>query len=67
MHVFFDDRVERLFRELNNSISEGSLVVTITLKKLQLVVSRFTALTGLLVSLHLLDRPTLYLIGYYLS
>lgn len=42
--------VERLFRELNNSISEGSLVVTIRLEKLQLVVSRFTALTGLLIT-----------------
>ncbi|XP_020112888.1 callose synthase 10 [Ananas comosus] len=41
--------VERLFRMLNNSISEGSLVLTINLEKLQLVVSRFTALTGLLI------------------
>ncbi|XP_008788670.2 callose synthase 10 isoform X2 [Phoenix dactylifera] len=53
LHYLVDDEgrlwVERLFRELNNSISEGSLVVTITLKKLPLVVSRFTALTGLLI------------------
>lgn len=40
--------VERLFREIYNSISEGSLVVTVTLKKLQLVASRLNALTGLL-------------------
>ncbi|KAF8021555.1 hypothetical protein BT93_G1872 [Corymbia citriodora subsp. variegata] len=40
--------VERIFREINNSISEGSLVITLSLKKLPLVVSRFTALTGLL-------------------
>ncbi|PKA50093.1 Callose synthase 10 [Apostasia shenzhenica] len=40
--------VERLFREINNSISEGSLVVTVSLKKLQLVASRLNALTGLL-------------------
>ncbi|KAK1305968.1 Callose synthase 10 [Acorus calamus] len=41
--------VERLFREINNSIASGSLVVSLNLKKLQLVLSRFTALTGLLV------------------
>ncbi|XP_072977021.1 callose synthase 10 isoform X1 [Typha angustifolia] len=41
--------VERLFRELKSSMFEGSLVVTISLKKLQLVLSRFTALTGLLI------------------
>ncbi|KAM4115429.1 hypothetical protein ACJW30_04G149600 [Castanea mollissima] len=40
--------VERIFREINNSISEGSLVVTLSLKKLPVVLSRFTALTGLL-------------------
>ncbi|XP_048137131.1 callose synthase 10 isoform X2 [Rhodamnia argentea] len=40
--------VERIFREINNSIMEGSLVITLYLKKLPLVVSRFTALTGLL-------------------
>ncbi|XP_042393407.1 callose synthase 10 isoform X2 [Zingiber officinale] len=52
LHYVFDGEgrwVETLFRELNNSISEGSLVVTITLKKLQLVLSRFSALTGLLI------------------
>ncbi|CAL9079246.1 unnamed protein product [Musa textilis] len=41
--------VEKLFQELNNSISVDSLVVTITLKKLQLVLSRFSALAGLLI------------------
>ncbi|KAK7281994.1 hypothetical protein RIF29_10435 [Crotalaria pallida] len=41
--------VEKIFREINNSISEGSLVITLSLKKLPLVLSRFTALTGLLI------------------
>ncbi|XP_011072986.1 callose synthase 10 [Sesamum indicum] len=40
--------VERIFREINSSISEGSLVITLSLKKLPVVLSRFTALTGLL-------------------
>ncbi|KAH7865146.1 hypothetical protein Vadar_002820 [Vaccinium darrowii] len=40
--------VERIFREINNSILEGSLVITLSLAKLPLVLSRFTALTGLL-------------------
>ncbi|KAG5537092.1 hypothetical protein RHGRI_024510 [Rhododendron griersonianum] len=40
--------VERIFREINSSILEGSLVITLVLKKLPLVLSRFTALTGLL-------------------
>ncbi|XP_030938469.1 callose synthase 10 isoform X3 [Quercus lobata] len=40
--------VERIFREINNSISEGSLVITLSLKQLPVVLSRFTALTGLL-------------------
>ncbi|KAH6781938.1 glucan synthase-like 8 [Perilla frutescens var. hirtella] len=40
--------VERVFREINGSISEGSLVITLSLKKLPVVLSRFTALTGLL-------------------
>ncbi|KAL6584462.1 Callose synthase 10 [Orobanche minor] len=40
--------VERIFREINSSISEGSLVITLSLKKLPMVLSRFTALTGLL-------------------
>lgn len=48
LYVWF--RVERLFREINNSISDGSLFVTINPKKLKSVLSRFTALTGLLVS-----------------
>lgn len=43
------NRVERVFMEISNSIQEGSLAITLNLKKLQLVVSRFTALTGLLV------------------
>jgi len=43
------DRVERIFREINNSIVEGSLVITLSLKKLPVVLSRLTALTGLLV------------------
>ncbi|KAH9720648.1 callose synthase 10 [Citrus sinensis] len=41
--------VERIFREINNSILENSLVITLSLKKLPLVLSRFTALTGLLI------------------
>ncbi|KAK9278786.1 hypothetical protein L1049_028364 [Liquidambar formosana] len=41
--------VERIFREINNSILEGSLVITINLKKLPMVLSRFTALTGLMM------------------
>ncbi|XP_058086685.1 callose synthase 10 isoform X2 [Magnolia sinica] len=41
--------VERLFREVNESVMEGSILVTLTLKKLPLVLSRFTALSGLLV------------------
>ncbi|CAD6212301.1 unnamed protein product [Miscanthus lutarioriparius] len=40
---------ERLFRDLNDSIAQGSLLVTINLKKLQLVQSRLTGLTGLLI------------------
>ncbi|XP_028116346.1 callose synthase 10 isoform X1 [Camellia sinensis] len=40
--------VDRIFREINNSILENSLVITLTLKKLPLVLQRFTALTGLL-------------------
>ncbi|KAK7302196.1 hypothetical protein RJT34_13078 [Clitoria ternatea] len=41
--------VERIFREINTSILEGSLVITLSLKKLPLVLSRLTALTGLLI------------------
>ncbi|KMZ58556.1 1,3-beta-glucan synthase [Zostera marina] len=41
--------VERLFREINSSISDHSLFVTIKPKKLKSVLTRFTALTGLLV------------------
>ncbi|XP_068634434.1 callose synthase 10 [Aristolochia californica] len=41
--------VERLYHEINDSIMEGSLLVTLSLKKLPLVVSRLTALTGLLI------------------
>lgn len=43
------DRVERIFREINNSILEDSLLITLSLEKLPVVLSRFTALTGLLV------------------
>ena len=42
-------RVERIYREINNSIMEGSLVITLTLKKLPQVLQKLTALTGLLV------------------
>lgn len=53
MHSLVDGEgrlwVERVFREINGSISEGSLVITLSLKKLPVVLSRFTALTGLLV------------------
>jgi len=41
--------VERIYREINNSISVGSLVITLSLHKLPVVLSRFTALTGLLI------------------
>ncbi|KAF8674813.1 hypothetical protein HU200_047941 [Digitaria exilis] len=41
--------VERLFRDLNESIAQGSLLVTIHLRKLQLVLTRLTGLTGLLI------------------
>lgn len=41
--------VERIFREINNSISEGSLVITLRLEKLPHVLSRFIALFGLLI------------------
>ncbi|KAL4178545.1 hypothetical protein AMTRI_Chr13g115600 [Amborella trichopoda] len=41
--------VERLYREINGSIADGSILVNLRLTKLPLVVSRFTALTGLLV------------------
>lgn len=40
--------VERIFREINNSVLEASVLLTLQLKKLPLVLSRFTALTGLL-------------------
>lgn len=40
--------VERIFREITNSISEGSLVITLNLKKIPIVLQKFTALTGLL-------------------
>uniref|UniRef100_A0A0D9WKZ0 1,3-beta-glucan synthase n=1 Tax=Leersia perrieri TaxID=77586 RepID=A0A0D9WKZ0_9ORYZ len=48
--------VERLFRDLNESIAQGSLLVTINLKKLQLVQSRLTGLTGLLIRDETVDR-----------
>lgn len=40
--------VERIYREINNSISEGSLVITLSLKKLPVVLQKLTALLGLL-------------------
>ncbi|VFQ97396.1 unnamed protein product [Cuscuta campestris] len=40
--------VERIYREINNSISEGSLFQTLTLTKLPNVLSKLAALTGLL-------------------
>ncbi|KAF8390568.1 hypothetical protein HHK36_025095 [Tetracentron sinense] len=48
--------VERIFREINSSVLEGSLVITLKLKKLPLVLSRFTALTGLLTHNETPDR-----------
>lgn len=41
--------VERIFREIGNSISEGSLVITLRLEKLPHVLQRFIALFGLLI------------------
>ncbi|XAR67942.1 1,3-beta-glucan synthase [Bertholletia excelsa] len=53
LHSLVEDEgrlwVDRIFREINSSISEDSLVITLSLKKLPLVVTRFTALTGLLI------------------
>ncbi|KAL8123352.1 hypothetical protein AgCh_011353 [Apium graveolens] len=40
---------ERIFREINTSIAGNSLVITLLFKKLPVVLSRFTALTGLLI------------------
>ncbi|XP_026434852.1 callose synthase 10-like isoform X3 [Papaver somniferum] len=40
--------VEKIFREINDSVLNGSLLVTLNMKKLPLVLSRFTALVGLL-------------------
>ncbi|KAJ3672614.1 hypothetical protein LUZ60_007335 [Juncus effusus] len=40
--------VERIFREINQSVYDGSLFATVTLKKLQFVLTRLTALSGLL-------------------
>ncbi|KAH9624592.1 hypothetical protein KSS87_007864 [Heliosperma pusillum] len=54
LHAVLDDKgsrwVERVYREINNCIIEGSLHLTLSLKKLRLVQSRFTALTGLLTN-----------------
>ncbi|GAB2269726.1 Callose synthase 10 [Dionaea muscipula] len=41
--------VDRIYREINNSMAENSLLITLSLEKLSLVLSRFTALTGLLI------------------
>lgn len=51
-----DGRVERIYREINSSILEGSLVITLFLKKLPVVLQKFTALTGLLVHVNLLHH-----------
>lgn len=40
--------VERIYREINSGISEGSLVITLNLQKLPLVLKKLTALLGLL-------------------
>uniref|UniRef100_A0A453QDB6 1,3-beta-glucan synthase n=1 Tax=Aegilops tauschii subsp. strangulata TaxID=200361 RepID=A0A453QDB6_AEGTS len=48
--------VDRLFQYLNESIGRDSLLVTINLKKLQLVQSRLTGLTGLLIRDETADR-----------
>lgn len=62
---FFHGRVERIFREINSSISEGSLVITLNLKKLPVVLSRFTALTGLLVFHPIVKIFTILLLEIY--
>ncbi|KAJ8752026.1 hypothetical protein K2173_001052 [Erythroxylum novogranatense] len=53
LHSLVDDEgrlwVEKIFREINNSIMEDSLLITLSLKKLPLVLKRFTALSGLLI------------------
>eukprot|EP00252_Welwitschia_mirabilis_P007366 TRINITY_DN18640_c0_g1_i2.p1 TRINITY_DN18640_c0_g1~~TRINITY_DN18640_c0_g1_i2.p1 ORF type:complete len:1915 (+),score=322.94 TRINITY_DN18640_c0_g1_i2:50-5794(+) len=41
--------VERLFKDINESIMDGSLLAFFEMKKLHLLVSRVTALTGLLM------------------
>lgn len=49
-NIFFScTRVERIFLLINTSISDGSLFTTLSLKKIPLVLSRFSALFGLLV------------------
>jgi len=61
------DRVERIFREINNSILEGSLVITLRLEKLPHVLSRFIALFGLLVCvfrLYLLFLFRINIVGF---
>lgn len=47
--VILYGRVERIFREINDSILEDSLFAVLSLQKLPLVLQRLTALTGLLV------------------
>lgn len=64
-HVIYD-RVERIYREINNSIMENSLVITLHLKKLPLVLSRFTALTGLLVRVYYTLRGSALLYMIYI-
>ena len=47
--IFLCGRVERIYREINNSMCEGSLVLTLNLSRLPAILRKFTALTGLLV------------------
>ena len=58
-------RVERIYRDINSSILEGSLVITLQLKKLPVVLSRFSALTGLLVHVFNLMHCFYFLFSSY--
>lgn len=48
--------VERIFREINNSISQDSLFTILDPQKLPMVLQRLTALTGLLIRNETTDR-----------
>lgn len=48
-NIILYGRVERIFREINNSILEDSLFTILDPQKLPMVLQRLTALTGLLV------------------